>query len=119
MQPEEDKISKLKCKVAKTGRKLAVVRQLLTVLEICSEPDFTSAPALAALTKEIAPENIMEAQERFAEDLAELQRMSPACRLKRKLKLQEKQAKYERKLAEYAMELSEMQAMAGRECVTC
>ena len=74
---------------------------------------------MTALAGEIAPEYIMEAQEKFAEELAELQRMSPACRLKRKLKLQEKQAKYERKIAEYGMELSEMEAMAGRERVAC
>jgi hypothetical protein len=119
MKPEEDKMSKMKCKVAKNGRKLAVVRQLLATLEICSEPDFDSSTALTALAKEISPEYIMEAQEKFAEELAELQRMSPACRLTRKLKLQEKQAKYERKIAEYGMELSEMEAMAGRECVAC
>jgi hypothetical protein len=115
IKPEEDKMSKQKCKAAKTGRKLAVVRQLLAVFDTCSDPDFNPAPAATALAEEITdPMYLMEAQEKFAEALAELQRMPPSRRLERKMKLQEKQAKYERKMAEYAME---EEAVAGRECV--
>ena len=53
----------------------------------------------------MGPEHNDEAQMEFMEELDELRRMPSASRQKRRLKLLEKRAKYERKIFEYQLEL--------------
>ena len=112
----KDESSELKYKVMKNQRKLAMALQLLSVIDTCTDPDFVSAMAMAKLSGEVGPEYSADANKEFMDELAELQRMSPAARLKRKLKLLEKKAKYERKIFECRMDL-ESYAEPQRDCV--
>jgi hypothetical protein len=107
MKMKKDESMELKCKIAKNERKLAMTVQLLSIFDTCAEPNFDPSPAMAALAAAVGPEYSAEAQAEFMEDLAELQKMPPAARLKRKFKLLEKKAKYERKVFEYQLELDQ------------
>ena len=101
----QDEATEIQRKIAKQKRKLGLTRQLLSVIDTCAEPGFDAAPHIAALAEQVGPEHNDEAQMEFMEELDELRRMPSASRQKRRLKLLEKRAKYERKIFEYQLEL--------------